>query len=214
MDGTLNRSQRYYDAYQEIFPSVISNLLEETLAVSNARIQEGRKAVKEGFTNLVKHMGIDIVDFFSKMAESLPFNELIEKDEKLKAMLMELKGKSLSLALLSDTGRPVVESVVRALGIEGIFDVVVTSNEAGLKPDPLPYLSTLARLDIPPNEIIYVGDRYEMEIKVAKDLDMTTILLDPSDSQNRQPKASYRIKSIYSIPGLITKIRRQIGYTS
>ncbi|MFQ6011975.1 MAG: HAD family hydrolase [Nitrososphaerales archaeon] len=211
MDGTLNRSQKYYDAYQVTYPRVLSVILNKSEKEVLSLLSEGKKIIRHGFTKLIQHLGVNSSLFFAKMAEAMPLNELIDRDEKLQTMMNDLKTANLSLALHSNTGRSLVKGIINALGIdEGFFDVIVTSDESGLKPDPEPYLYTLEKLRLAPNRSIYVGDRVEMEIKTAKHLGMTTILLTSGIIESKeegQDLASYRIDNLYTIPALVSSIR-------
>lgn len=211
MDGTLNRSQKYYDVYQLTYPKVLSIILNKSEKEVITLLNAGKRSIKHGFTKLIQHIGVDSSLFFARMAEAMPINELIEKDERLRTMMRDLKGANLSLALHSNTGRSLVEGIITALGIgEGVFDVIVTSDESGLKPDPEPYLYTLSKLGLAPNRSIYVGDRIEMEIKTAKHLGMTTILLASkviTSEEAGADLASYEIDNLYAIPEMVSNIR-------
>lgn len=211
MDGTLNRSQKYYDVYQLTYPKVLSSLLNKSEKEVMTLLNEGKRSIKHGFTKLIQHIGVDSSLFFGRMAGAMPIDELIEKDERLRTMMRDLKSANLSLALHSNTGRPLVEAIITALGIgDGVFDVIVTSDESGLKPDPEPYLYTLSKLGLAPNRSIYVGDRVEMEIKTAKHLGMTTILLASGVIQSGEEgadQASYKIDNLYSVPEIVSNIR-------
>lgn len=211
MDGTLNRSQRYYDAYQLTYPKVLSGILNKSEKEVLGLLSDGKKVIKQGFTKLIQYIGVESSLFFAKMAEAMPLDELIDKDEKLQTMMNDLKSANLSLALHSNTGRSLVEGIITALGIgEGFFDVIVTSDDSGLKPDPEPYLYTLDKLGLAPNRSIYVGDRMEMEIKTAKRIGMMTILLTSGIIQSGEAgadQASYKIDNLYAIPALVSSIR-------
>lgn len=211
MDGTLNRSQKYYDVYQLTYPKVLSIILNKSEKEVITLLNAGKRSIKHGFTKLIQHIGVDSSLFFARMAEAMPIDELIEKDERLRTMMRDLKGANLSLALHSNTGRSLVEGIITALGIgEGVFDVIVTSDESGLKPDPEPYLYTLSKLGLAPNRSIYVGDRVEMEIKTAKHLGMTTILLASrviTSEEAGADLASYEIDNLYAIPEMVSNIR-------
>lgn len=211
MDGTLNRSQKYYDVYQLTYPKVLSIILNKSEKEVITLLNAGKRSIKHGFTKLIQHIGVDSSLFFARMAEAMPIDELIEKDERLRTMMRDLKGANLSLALHSNTGRSLVEGIITALGIgEGVFDVIVTSDESGLKPDPEPYLYTLSKLGLAPNRSIYVGDRIEMEIKTAKHLGMTTILLASrviTSEEAGADLASYEIDNLYAIPEMVSNIR-------
>ncbi len=74
----------------------------------------------------------------------------------VKETLTALKNLDLKMGLLSDFPP---EQKVEYLGLEGLFDVVVCSEETGrLKPDPTPFLVLAEKLAVSPDRILYVGN--------------------------------------------------------
>ncbi len=79
------------------------------------------------------------------------------------------------------TARPLTEAIVRRelrdQGLPDVFEAVVTSGEVGYrKPHPLVFGSALARLGVPPDEAIVVGDSYEDDIVPAAKLGIIPVL--------------------------------------
>lgn len=201
LDGTLNRSKLYYEAFEDTYPKVISSLLGIDREIAAERLNQGKNEIKMGFTKLIRHIGIDSSVFFTRMAIELPVDDLIEMDQRLGQMLIEIKKMGVSLALLSNTGRALVTRTMGALGIlNGIFDVIVTSDETELKPDPEPYRYTASMLGIQITECMYVGDRVEMEIRTARRLGMVTTLLGSEDMRN---ESDYLIENLFQLPPII-----------
>lgn len=58
-----------------------------------------------------------------------------------------------------------------------IFDVIVTCDDAEPKPMPEGYLKIVEALGLMPEEILYVGDRWKVELEPAKRLGMRTALV-------------------------------------
>lgn len=58
------------------------------------------------------------------------------------------------------------------------MDVIVTSGELGIKkPDPAIFLHGLGKLEVQPEQAIFVGDDLTKDIVPAKSLGMRTILM-------------------------------------
>ena len=82
------------------------------------------------------------------------------------------------MGLVSNSGRPLVRKILAAIGLEeDLFDVIVTSTEAEPKPSPQPFQLATERVACSVEEIVYVGDREEAEIRPAKRFGLKTILL-------------------------------------
>jgi putative hydrolase of the HAD superfamily len=65
------------------------------------------------------------------------------------------------------------------LGLSAKLDVVVTSQDAGAtKPKPEIFRFALQKAGLEPDEAIYVGDQYEIDVLGAKSVGMKGILID------------------------------------
>jgi putative hydrolase of the HAD superfamily len=82
------------------------------------------------------------------------------------------------VGLVSD-GDPNIQWVkLRALGLEGRFDVVVLADELGRehrKPDPLPFETALFALGVPAAAAVFVGDRPDKDICGAHAVGMRSV---------------------------------------
>ncbi|MBM3898131.1 MAG: HAD family hydrolase [Thaumarchaeota archaeon] len=205
LDGTINASKRYYDAYNEYAISILSRILKISNSDVSARMSELRKSTI-GFTRRVELMGVSRSQFYTTMAAKVPCKELIKKDTKLAKMLKQLRAKGYKLGLLTNTGRPLVGKILEALGIsQGTFDIMATSTETELKPSEEPYIYIAKKLNVSLRDCAYVGDRYEMEIETAEKVGMTTIMLRNSmlEDSPKKGRSDYNIKSIYEIPSFL-----------
>jgi len=92
--------------------------------------------------------------------------------------LIKLKQQGYKLAVVSDAPRMKAWLRLASMKITDFFDVVVTSDDASgkLKPDPLPYKIALKKLKLRPDEVIFVGDNPNRDIKGAKRLGIVTVL--------------------------------------
>jgi putative hydrolase of the HAD superfamily len=83
----------------------------------------------------------------------------------LAGTLGDLKSAGLKLAVLSDF--PIRNRLVD-LGLAGPWDVAFSSEETGyLKPHAQPFRVLAERLDLPPEEILYVGNSYTYDVMGA-----------------------------------------------
>lgn len=88
-----------------------------------------------------------------------------------------------------------VREKLRRVGLLGYFETVLDSHEEGVeKPDPRIFRSALERTGTRPEEALYVGDIYHIDVVGARAAGMEVFLLDPADL--------HRDKPVRRIPGL------------
>ena len=91
---------------------------------------------------------------------------------------LEALGERFQLGLVTD-GHPAGQRAkVRALGLDGVFDVEVYSDEFGRehrKPDPLPFLTALEELGVDAGDAMFVGDRPGKDVSGARAVGMQAI---------------------------------------
>ena len=96
--------------------------------------------------------------------------------------LGRLRAAGLRLGIVSNSdGR--VEQALTASGLRDYFDVVIDSSLVGVeKPDPAIFLAALDSLGVGPEEALYVGDLYEVDVVGARAAGIEAVLLTPSSS--------------------------------
>jgi len=97
--------------------------------------------------------------------------------ERSAAALSRLRNAGLRLGVVSNSdGR--VEEALEAAGLRQYFDVIVDSALAGVeKPDPGIFHAALDALGVSPEEALYVGDLYDVDVVGARAAGMDAILL-------------------------------------
>jgi beta-phosphoglucomutase len=72
-------------------------------------------------------------------------------------LLHNLRGRGYRLALVTGNSGPAVAHVLSALGLDGLFELRVTAEDTSRgKPDPEPYSTAAARLNLPPADCLVV----------------------------------------------------------
>jgi HAD superfamily hydrolase (TIGR01549 family) len=91
--------------------------------------------------------------------------------------LARLKAAGLALGVVSNSeGR--VEEALLAAGLRQYFDVVVDSALVGIeKPDPRIFQAALQALGVSPDETLYVGDLYEVDVIGARAAGIEPVLV-------------------------------------
>lgn len=95
------------------------------------------------------------------------------------AALARLRAAGCRLAVVSNSdGR--VESALEAAGLAGHFEVVVDSALVGVeKPDPRIFRAALDPLGVRPEDALYVGDIWEVDVVGARAAGLAAALIDP-----------------------------------
>jgi HAD superfamily hydrolase (TIGR01509 family) len=99
--------------------------------------------------------------------------------------LGRLRAGGLRLGVVSNSDGRVAEAL-RAAGLEQYFDVIIDSMHAGVeKPDPAIFRPALEALDVRPEETVYVGDLYDVDVAGARAAGMAAVLFAPAEPTGR-----------------------------
>ncbi|GAU65631.1 putative hydrolase [Streptomyces sp. NBRC 110611] len=117
-------------------------------------------------------------------------------------------------AVLSNSGTANQERKLAALGIRDRFEAVLCADELGhAKPAPEAFQAACAALALRPAEVVYVGDRLDIDGLGARDAGLTAVWLDRAgtwaDAGDELPPGVRRIGSLAELPGLL---RGVIGF--
>ncbi len=101
--------------------------------------------------------------------------------EGAKRTLGELRRRGLHLAVVSNIDDHQFDPLWEQVGLGGLFDAVTTSEQArSCKPDPGIFRVALAKAsDIPPDQVVFVGDSVDHDVAGANTLGMTSVLIGP-----------------------------------
>lgn len=95
--------------------------------------------------------------------------------------LRSLKKRGFKLGLISNVDKK-IDEVYQSLGFLEHLDFVVTSLEAGYdKPDPRIFIAALEKADAKPDEAIYIGDQYHLDVVGARNAGIKPLLIDRYD---------------------------------
>lgn len=119
--------------------------------------------------------------------------------------LLQLKQKGLKLGIVSDAPKLQAWLRLAELNFLEFFDVVVTLNDTGkLKPHKKPFEKAVKLLKLKPEEILFVGDNPERDIKGAKKIGMKTVLAKYGQYvKSKKIRADYEILDIKKITQIV-----------
>ena len=114
-------------------------------------------------------------------------------------LLKMLKQQDYALAVVSNGGHATRLNILDGLGIKEYFDVIVSSEQAGIsKPHPQIFLHTAESLGVQPFECMFIGDHPVNDIRGAQQVGMQAIWLQgfhPEDERLEVP----RIQQLYEL---------------
>jgi len=92
-----------------------------------------------------------------------------------------LKNRGLIMGLISNVVED-MESTYTELGLQPYLNFKVTSAEVGCdKPNPEIFQAALQKAQVKPEEVIYTGDQYDIDIVGARGVGMKALLIDRND---------------------------------
>jgi putative hydrolase of the HAD superfamily len=114
---------------------------------------------------------LEMYDYFWK-----DFLNRIELYDGAKEFLQMLRDRDIKIAICTDMTVHIQHRKLRALGIDNLIDVLVTSEEVGVeKPAPEIYQAVLGKLQLSPKEVVFVGDSLKKDVEGPAKLGMTSV---------------------------------------
>jgi|SRR3989338_647988 len=155
MDGVIIDS---FDASYKIF-----NELRKKYKLSIMSREEYRKSVWGGFftDNVKKYLKTndvaDIETYHKKLI--LKYKNEVRLMPGAKAVLKAIKNKKIKIGLVTNTLRSQTLDALSYYKIKNYFDSIVTGSDAErVKPYPDPILKACQKLEVIPEETVYIGD--------------------------------------------------------
>jgi putative hydrolase of the HAD superfamily len=198
VDGTLYKSAEYERYLRESIYMVLGEMLGIDYREAGIRLESLKKTLKTVSLS-VEAMGVDRRRFYELLAERVEPSIYIKPRLEVKNLLSKLREKNVKIGCHTNSGRRLYLKVIRAVNLSvSDFDVIVTSDDADPKPLKNGYILLSRLLGVPFNKILYVGDRWEVEVKPAKELGMITALV-----YSRKGKPDFYLKDITEILKII-----------
>ena len=99
----------------------------------------------------------------------------------VRKVIVELRKKGYKVGVISNSDGRLVNQL-KSLKVYDLFDAVIDSREVGVeKPNPQIFEIAMKRLKVTPQESIYVGDLYSIDIIPAQKMGIRAILFDPGN---------------------------------
>ncbi len=133
---------------------------------------------------LLEHLGITDEDEVQDIARwrrgyNLPVGLWNQADPEAEAALRRVKGAGIVAGVISNSNGS-VRSILEETGLAVHLDFIIDSSVVGVeKPDPLIFRLGLEAAAVAPEEAVYVGDLYSVDVLGARGAGLDGVLLDP-----------------------------------
>jgi len=169
------------NTYSHVTEKAIVRLIVDVFEISSEEAIEWLQAYRALYpstTASIQNMGIPLQLFYSYL-NKLEFDHRLCTAVCAKNAIIELKKLMISIGLLTNAPRTLCLKILDAAGIDAsYFDSIVAGDDVEEpKPSVEPFVRILSLLEISGKEAIMVGDREDVDLKPAKQMGMTTILI-------------------------------------
>lgn len=178
LDGTLYKSAEVYQKFAEAAYHTYARLKNTTLEQAKKILEERREELKRTrgyavpYTLALISFGIPIEKWHEENIKFFNAGNYLKKDENLKAVLKKLKA-GYKLAVLTNNNKIQTGRILKALGIERLFDYIFTYESFKLiKPNPEIFQEVTKKLGLKFPKCLMVGDRYNVDLIPAEELGM------------------------------------------
>jgi putative hydrolase of the HAD superfamily len=182
LDGTLYDrdalAERLFAAQYRAFERQLASIgRERFLRDVHAMDEHGHGDKETGYVKLVAAWGLDaalairLIDQFWSS-----YDGLCALPEDTRWTLEELRRRDLKLGVITNGQSVRQRRKLAALGLESAFDVVLVSEEEGVrKPDAEIFRRALARCGVAASEALFVGDHPVADVQGADDAGLTAV---------------------------------------
>lgn len=203
LDGTLiNLAFDYKKAKAEVISFLINSKVDENILDENksiylnieAAINYLKKEFSEEYAKIIKEKAFEIVDKYEKQEigkTSLNDNAL--------DLINCIKSKGMKIAICTNNSSYTTFSILNKLNIANLMDVVITRDDVEkLKPYPDPLLLACKKLNINPNEALYVGDSI-VDLLTAKAAGTQFIFISKNEIEIKETYENFNFKKVKSL---------------
>lgn len=174
LDGTLYVSEPFEQAVWESVSRYAADLLGVTSEEGGSRIRELRQRLTQERGTLqtlavaIEVLGGTVPEMHRRFAAELEPARYLEPDPRVQSLVEQLARRYTSW-LLTNNNRTLTDKIVAHLGLDGCFERVITINDTWRpKPDQVLLDQLLRDLALPPQAVLFVGDRYDIDLRLPE----------------------------------------------
>ncbi len=123
--------------------------------------------------------------------------------------LQKLRDMGYKIGLITNGSHDVQSKKIQILGLEAYCDEIIISGDLGVhKPNAQPFLLMSERLNIPPEELMYVGDNPLNDVDGSRNAGYIPVWVKTTGHWCFEdiPHAEYEVETVEEIPSLVKRI--------
>ena len=174
MDGTLYVCDEFAAAIQnggaDYLAGVLGVASEEArrmMAATRRRLAEESGSVQT-LSNVCRSLGGNVADLHAHFQQHLRPESCLKRDELVVSLLERLR-RHFALYIYTNNSRVLTTRILNLIGMENCFEGFFTIDETWqAKPDETRLKQILNEIGLPPAEVLFVGDRYEVDLRLPE----------------------------------------------
>lgn len=176
LDGTLYVSDRFAAEIQGAASEYIAALKQTSsaqagliMAATRLRLAEENGTVQT-ISAVCTELGGNVQDMHRFFEQNLRPEAYLVRDERVIRLLEQLAEK-FSLYIYTNNNRVLTARIMNYLGLNGLVDNIFTIDDTWRgKPDEEMVQRVLGEIELSPGEALFVGDRYDVDLRVPEQL--------------------------------------------
>ena len=183
LDGTLYVNRALGREIMLSASRYIALLKEITVEEAELLITEMRKRLSERsgvdttLSRACEELGGDLRELHRHFAEDIRPERFLARDERV-VELLKMLGSSFELYIYTNNNRRLASAIMNILGIAGLFRRVFTIEDYWFaKPDHRALSELIGKIGRKPEECLFVGDRYDIDLRLPAELGCTVFLV-------------------------------------
>nr|WP_307726397.1 HAD family hydrolase [Trichlorobacter sp.] len=182
LDGTLYVSETFEQIIWESASRYVGELLGVPPAEGGARLKELRQRLTDERGTVqtiavaIETLGGTVPELHRRFAEELDPHDYIQPDPRVLPLISAL-GQRYVCWLLTNNNQTLTSKILSCLDLEQGFQRVITINDTWRpKPDQVVLDQILTELSFPPEAVLFVGDRYDIDLRLPEQLGCPVLL--------------------------------------
>jgi len=176
LDGTLYNSRGLATEIHRVACLALSLQMGTGFEDAEIRLAETKRAISSitgretTLSAACAEMGCDIRVLHRYLAEMIEPEQFLRRDERVVSMLSRLAAEQ-ALHVYTNNNRRLAGRIMAAIGVNAHMGRLFTIEDLWRsKPDRLALEAVYAAIDAAPSECLFVGDRYDVDLRLPEEL--------------------------------------------
>lgn len=182
LDGTLYVSDPFEQAIWSSVCRYAGEILRVAPEAAGQQLQQLReqlsaeRGTQQTLAVAIEALGGTVPEMHRRFALELEPQEFLQPDPRVRPLLDRLAERYLSW-LLTNNNRVLTDKILTRLGLKDSFQRIITINDTWRpKPDQEVLDQLLRELALPPEAVLFVGDRYDIDLRLPAQLGCPVLL--------------------------------------